>query len=298
MNKVMKASGGVVLGALIAGCATVNPVDVEQTARDREVYTPTASRPVHEGQYKMAVVSSMIKHVEGRHDHYTQEQMEAAVQSSFANLGWFETVDRKNGVALDLERFKVDPEAMDFSKVQGVDLILFAKSKLSYLDDGMRSTNDSGKCRYIKVWTEFRLVDVQERKPILVKQYEVKSYFVKGSSAHREAINAGCLQNARSFANLTAASILPEVKVLQTRGDGEYAQVGMGMNYQLIPGSVVDFCYIEKNDEPGGKVSYDNAVFAHGSVLSVESKKSWVHVDNYEKAGVKKGHSAIVHISE
>ena len=295
MSRIIMGGCVVALASAMVGCATVDPLTVEQTARDRQTYTETNVRPVPAERYKIAIISKALPHPsDASNDAYAADQMEGALAVNFSNLGWFETVDRKNGIALAGEAMiSGDADALDVEKIPGAQLALVAESSIAYVaKQGWKKTAYSNKSRGAQVITDFRLVELSTKEPLLVKKFRTTVDSGKGDV--KTAITKAANQNAQKFARVVAARFLPEVRVLQTRGSGQYALVAMGQNYQATPDTKIDFFTIEKEEQPGGEVRYDDNVFAHGTVLSSDSKKAWVEVDNYKKAGVMKGHSAKV----
>ena len=338
MNKLMMVAGAVLIAVAITGCATVDPLTIEQTARDRQVHEPTIKKPVHEGQYRIAVVSRMneksradrskaddeLKRIEQEAKMYVAaaqkfkaekdpkaegalrkamekkrflegaktavanldtmakkvtENVESAIVENFSNLGWFETVDRKNGMAISNEAKISGDDVEDLSKYPNADLLLIA-------DSSSVGKKGGGTC----LETDFRLIDLKTRQPVLAEKI-VSSDDRETAPSMDDRIRVMAKKSVKNFAKIVSARYLPDVEVLQTRGDGRYAQVAMGKNYQATPGARVDFFTVTKRTV-AGKETLDDEVFAHGNVIRAEKAKSWVEVDNYEAAGVMKGHFA------
>lgn len=313
MRRIMQRGAAVIGIVAFAGCATVDPLSIEQTERDRKSYKDEVSRPVPAERYKLAILSKAQKNKDPRHDAFLANEMESALAVNFTNLGWFDTVDRKNGVALAGEAMLVDGKSVDAANIPGAQFVLIAESQVAYVaKQGWKRTAFADKARGAEVTTDFRIIDLSTKEPVLVKKFRsVETDVEKGNV--KVAIVRAANRNAKKLARIVAARFLPEVKVIQTRGDGRYAQVAMGKNYQatpevkawgwwpykyfplcyvkqtVAPAATVDFFTLEKNGE-----KFDQSVFAHGSVILADGKKAWVEVENYDKAGVYKGHNAKV----
>lgn len=318
MKKLMMIAGAVALAGMMSGCSTFDPLSVEQTARDREIYKEVNTLPVPSQKFKIAIRSSSLPHAsDTSNDAYLASQMEGALAVNFSNLGWFETVDRKNGVSLAAEAMLSGDEAA-VENVAGAQLALIAQSHVIYVaKQGWKRTAYASKARGAQVETDFRLIDIATKTPVIAKKFRsIVTDTGKGDvkSAITQVVNV----NAKKFARIVASRLLPPVKVIQTRGDGRYAQIAMGKNYQAtpvvkswkwwpfkylplcyvktedVPATSVEFFTIEKEEVAGGNPKYEQSVFARGSVIQAENKKAWVEVENYEKANVFKGHNAKV----
>lgn len=315
MNKLYVPSFAL-LSAVIVGCATVDPLTIEQTARDREVYTEKNVEPMPAARYKIAVISK-AESLKGTGDEiflpYVKDQMESAIANNFSGLGWFETVDRKNGIALASEAVAAGEVNVD--KIPGADFALVADSKVSYVaKQGWKRTSFPDKARGAQLETDFRLIEIATKETIFVQK--IRSTVTDcEKGAIKEAISVVCNRNAKKLSRIIAARFLPGRKVIQTRGDGQYAQVDMGKNYQATPAvknwqwwpyKYLPLCYLKLEDVPAAKVEFftleksEDAgkekvvknVFARGSVVRSERDKAWVEVEDYKKAGVFKGHGA------
>lgn len=316
MNRIMLGVAAAGIGALV-GCSTVDPLTLPQTERDMKTYTEKNTRPLPTERYKIAVISKVVPHrSDKRFDAFLASEMESAIANNFSNLGWFETVDRKNGVALAGESMLAGGKDASLENIPGAQLALVVESRVDYVaKQGWKRTAFSNKARGAQIDSDFRLIDLATKEPLLVRKIRsVKTDCEKGGV--QAAVTVVANQNAKKFARIVAGLYLPEVKVLQTRGDGQYAQVAMGKNYQatpavkewgwwpykylplcpvkktLTPAATVDFFTIEKETSADGKDKYDQSVFAHGTVISAKDKNAWVEVDNYETANVFKGHNA------
>ena len=318
MNRMMLGLTAVCMGALV-GCSTVDPLTVPQTARDKKTYTEKNAQQRPTERYKIAIISKAIPHEsDKRFDSFLAGEMESAVANNFSNLGWFETVDRKNGVALAGEAMLAGGKDLSVENIPGAQLALVVESKVSYVaKQGWKRTSFADKARGAQIDSDFRLIDLATKEPLLVKKIRsVTTDCEKGNI--QSAITMTANQSAKKFARVVAARYLPEVKVLQTRGNGRYAQVAMGKNYQATPAvkswgwwpykyfplcyvkttttpaATIDFFTIDKDVAADGKATFDQSVFAHGMVISAENKRAWVEVSNYETAEVYKGHNARV----
>lgn len=313
MNKLMMVAGGILTGTLV-GCSTVDPLQVEQTSRDLKTYEEKNVEPLPVARYKIAVVcKSSALSGDNTFISLVNDQMESAVANNFSGLGWFETVDRKNGVSLAQEA-AISSDG-DIGKIPGADYVLIADSKISYVaKQGWKRTSIAKKARGAQLETDFRLIELATKETIFVQK--IRSTVTDcEKGAIKEAISIVANRNAKKLSRVIASRFLPGRKVVQTRGDGRYAQVNMGKNYQAtpavknwqwwpykylplcylkledVPAAKVDFFTVGKTDE-GGKAKYSKEVFARGRVISSERDKAWVEVDNYDAAGVFKGHGA------
>ena len=307
MNKLVMIGGAAFCAAVLTGCGTVNPLDYPM---DTVTYTPTAVRPVEKEAYKVVAISSVTPHAtDTSKDVFVAKSMEGSVVEAFNGLGSFDTVDRKNGIQLEVESCINGQD----SGATGADYALVTDSHVAFVaKQGWKRTAFADKARGVELVTDYRLIDLATKQPIISKT--VKSVVADVEKGNVDvAITAASKMNATKFAQVVAARLLPEVRVKQTRGEGRFAQVAMGRNYQAVPaisswkwwpykylplcyvksedmpGTAIDFCYTEKNGE-----EYDNVVFAHGTVISCTQKDAWVEVKDHEKAGVKKNHSAII----
>lgn len=286
MKKLAFVLSAAALGMGITGCKSfAPPMDLEQTARDAETYKTDAKVPVMPRQ-KIVIVSksltpkgNMIPQV----DKYIMDKVEGTLAVYFTNLGnTFDTIDRKNGLTIDSEAIlNGDKNGIDPTKVAGADYILIAETSYSWKGILGRGTFDPQKGSEASVKTNFRLISTATKETILTKEASSRCEYEKGTGGWQKGVNDCTDLNAREFARLVSARILPPAKVRQTRGSGWAAQVSMGKNYLVTPGATVEFLTVEE-DGP--------SPFARGVVYSADDKNAWVEVANYEKAGVKKGH--------
>ena len=297
MKQLTCVSSVIALVLMITGCATFDPLATEQTSRDLEEFKADVVRPLPAERYKIAIRSSSVKHAtDPSNDAYMSEKVEDGVVNNFSNLGWFETVDRKHGFAIAAESLAAGNKNADVP--QGAQFLLTADSSVIYIaKQGWKRTAYAGKSRGAMVDTQFTMVDLAKKETILSKKF--RTAVESGKGGVKEAIAAAGNINAKKFARVVAARFLPEVKVLQTRGNGRYAQVAMGKNYQAtpepangvgIPAARIEFLTLEKGD---GEGKYEQNVFARGTVVRSDGdKKAWVEIENYGNAGVHKGHLA------
>lgn len=311
MKQTLIMAGCAAAIMLMSGCAAVNPLEVKQTARDLQARQDVLIRPLPDARYKIAILSRAIKHQSDPcNDAYLANEMESSLTTNLSNLGWFETVDRKNGILLAGEAMlSGEQNAMDEENVPSAQLALVAQSSVTYIaKQGWKRTAYANKARGAEVITDFRLVDLATKEPLLVKKFcSIVDDTAKGGA--RAAITEAVAQNAKKFARVVSARLLPEGKVLQTRGDGKYAQVSIGRNYQLepavkkwawwpykmlplclvketvIPATEVDFVTLTQDEQSG---RYDAMTFAKGTVLSADQRYAWIEVENPDTASVMK----------
>lgn len=295
MNKLVIGLSLAALAGIVAGCVT-DPLKYAQTPRDKEVFEAKDERPEHDGQYKIAVVSRMNSacHVEPFILQTVSEQVERAITENFSNLGWFETVDRKNGVAL-ISEGTLKGDSIDATSFPGADIVLIADSFVYYYKKEDRPVATAGQAFGVKIETDFRMIDLETKQPILAKKFSNVAFGNNHVASGSDVIEVASRANARQYAKIVAARFLPGVRVIQTRGNGRFAQIGLGKNYLAADGSKIEFFVDEK--QKNGK--FDENVFAQGVVLGqpgqhLENSKAWVEVQDYESAGVHQGNKARV----
>ena len=325
MNKLIGLTGGLLVLAVFTGCSTVDPMNVEQTVRDRQPFVEKFPRPVPAERYKLAVLSTVIPHEAAKEakknsgkpndeyklDDFLSKAVDGAVFAEFSNLGWFDTVDRKNGIALSTE----EALAGVASGPAAAQYLLSAESSVIYVaKQGWKRTSHASKARGAQVKTTFRIIDIASKESVLAKTVTSTIADTK-KKAVKEAIAEAASLNAKKFARLVSARFLPDVHVKQIRGNGQYAQVAMGKNYQAVPAvtswklwpyKYLPLCYLPTTDLPATKVDFfynqqiqrngkpviEPVVFAHGTVIRSTQKEAWVEIDNYENANVHMGHGA------
>ena len=186
-------------------------------------------------------------------------------------------------------------DSIDAASLPGADIALVADSFAYYLKDVDRPVATAGQATGVRIETDFRLIDLSTKQPLLAKKISNIEFGKSKVASSPYVIDAASKKNARAFAKLVAARFLPGAKVLQTRGDGRYAQIGLGKTYLVEDGSKIEFFTEEK--QKNGR--YDENVFAQGVVLGqpgqhLEGGKAWVEVSDYGSAHVLKGHKARV----
>ena len=171
MNKMKFGAAAALAGALV-GCATVDPLSVPQTDRDLKEYKAEVARPIPAERYKIAIISKTIPHASDKvFDSFVAGEMESALANNFSNLGWFDTVDRKNGVALAGEAMLVDGKAVDATSIPGAQYVLIAESQVSYVaKQGWKRTAFAMKARGAEIVSDLRLIDLNTKEPVLVKK--------------------------------------------------------------------------------------------------------------------------------
>jgi len=282
MNKLAMIAAAAAVSSAITGCRSFEPLDMDQTARDQEVYKSDVQIPALP-RTKIAVINklSMPKDHFPAFDQYIVNQMESYVTAHFTNLGSFDTVDRKNGLTIDSEAvMSADKNGIDPSQVAGAQKILITETSVQWYA-GSRMTYFPDKADSVKMITNYRMIDLQSKETVISKSIESHVEKVHGGNAAMQAIDDAAKSNAKKFAKVVSARFLPPAKVIQMRGNGLAAQVSMGKNYMAEPGEMVEFLTVE-TDGP--------IAFARGTVRIADDKRSWVEVMNHEKVGVKKGH--------
>lgn len=282
--------------AILIGCASVDPLSLPITNRDAESYSDSVDVAVQTAKYKIAVKSIVgEERNDKKHDAFMSKAVETSVSRYFANLGWFKPVSGESGIVLDAAGVLDEGK----SKISDdVDMLLVAESRLvcigwPYWQD--RGTVFSGGATGVRITTDFKLINMRTKEPMLTRSYKTKLESQKGRI--RESISAAVDENVRKFAKIVSSRFLPPVKVLETRGNGRCALVALGKNYMADvekdgqSATRVDFFYRVKDDAAGGS-AYSNRTFARGTVISSDKRQAWVEVDNYKEAGVKKGHMA------
>lgn len=277
------------VGSAMTGCKSFDPpMDLEQTARDAEVYKTETKIPVMPRQ-KVVIVTKDVTPKGMQCPEaatFVQNKMESSLTEYFTNLGnVLDTIDRKNGLTIDSEAIlSGDKNGVDPSKVAGADYILIAETSYRWqggLAQGNKFTYNPVKGIRVFLKTNFRMISTATKETICSKSAETVAEYERGTGGWQKGVNATANANAKQFAKLVSARMLPPAKVRQTRGSGWAAQISMGKNYMAEPGETVEFLAVE-DDGP--------VPFARGTVFSADDKSAWVEVMNYEKAGVKKGH--------
>jgi len=288
MNKLTMIAA-VAVGSAITGCRSFDPpMELEQTARDAEVYKTEAKVPMMPRQKVVIITKDAtpkgMQVLEA--EKYVQNKMESSLTEYFTNLGnVLDTIDRKNGLTIDSEAIlSGDKNGVDPSKVAGADYILIAETSYRWqggLAQAYKFTFDPQKGVKLFLKTNFRMISTATKETIVSKSAESMAEYERGTGGWQAGVNATVNANAKLFAKLVSARMLPPAKVRQTRGDGWAAQISMGKNYMAEPGETVEFLSVEED----GPVP-----FARGTVFSADDKSSWIEVTNYKKAGVRKGH--------
>ena len=310
----MKAQAffAVAASLVLAGCSTVDPLTMERTERDAEEYT--AAKPVrfNMGQKKVFVVSKVVEHQrakETNHLAFLSKSMESATAQYFSNLGWFRTLDRQNGLAVDASRVLQEVVGKETVAVpEDADFLLVVESSVAFIaKQGWKMTSHSKKARGAQVESDFRLVDVRQKETVSGMKFRSVAECGKGDV--RTAISTAAEMNVRKFARLVSARYLPPGRVTETRGSGRCARLSIGKNYLLnaktdkLPATRVDF-FIYDSDKNSVGSGMEKVVIAHGRVISADKSGAWVEVDadwidkttHLATYNVKKGH--YVKISE
>ena len=296
MKKLMMVAGACALAGMMTGCVT-HPLAEKTTEYDKQSYASTNARPVQQDKFSIEI-HSKTKTADAVADKRfvpaVDKAMEEKATARLNGLGWFQIANRKDVKKIaNAAALSGDADAADAGKLMKADLIFVADSAYTlYHKEKNRPCHDARSAGAISVKSDFRLEDVSSGKILLQKTAEVMSPRCAKASEMPTYIPAVVDANVKEFTELLSARFLPGAPVLETRGSGKCARVKMGKNYQLAPGSKVDFFVDEKKDDG----TFDRRVFATGSVLEdgLEEKQCWVEVDNYEVANVHVGHSVKV----
>lgn len=301
------------IAASFVGCSTIDPLTMEYTGRDMEVYEPSEPIPVKQGREKVFIVSKVIAHQrarENRHDSFLMKAIEASTSQYFSNLGWFRTIDHKNGLSVDAS--KTLDETSDLGEKGvfpvGADYVLVIESSMAFIaKQGWKRTLHSKKARGVQVESNFRLIDIKLKEMVFGMKFRSTVECDKGDI--RTAISDAADLNAGKFARIVSARYLSPGRVTETRGSGRCARVTIGKNYMLNvktglqPATRVDFFAYER-DKNSSNRRFEKVVVAHGTVISSDKNEAWVEVDadwidkttHLATYNVKKGH--YVKISE
>ncbi len=309
MSRIVSSVAAILV---LTGCSTVDPLMMERTARDEEEYT--AAKPVrfNMGQRKVFVVSKVVEHQRARetnHLAFLSKAMEASTAQYFSNLGWFRTLDRQNGLAVDASKELKKAAGGEVSGVpESAEFLLLVESSVSFIaKQGWKMTSHSKKARGAQVESDFRLVDVKMKETVSGMKFRSTAECGKGDV--RTAISTAADMNVRKFARLVSARYLPPGRVTETRGSGRCARISIGKNYLLnaktdkLPATRVDF-FIYDSDKNSVSAGIEKVIIAHGTVISADKSGAWVEVDadwidkttHLATYNVKKGH--YVKISE
>lgn len=307
----MRIIAGCVCVLTLVGCTTVDPLTMERTARDKEVYVASEPIPIHQGRKKVVVFSKVMAHQragETNHMEFLAKAIEAATVHYFSNLGWFRAADRKNGLSVDAKKVLSDNlVGGDLGVHADADFALVVESSIVFIaKQGWKRTNYSNKARGVQVESDFRLIDIKLKEMVFGMKFRSSASCGKGDV--RAAISDATDMNARKFARIVSARYLPPGRVTETRGSGRCARVTIGKNYMLNakgtqPATRVDF-YEYERDRNSADSRLEKVVIAHGTVIVADKNEAWIEVDAdwIDKAtglatyNVKKGH--YVKISE
>lgn len=276
-----------VLGVLTTGCVT-HPLSEMTTAYDRQTYDSSKDRKIPTGAYTIAIASKGgVKSplIEKCYVKSITEAAESAAVSKLGGLGWFKVVDRKNASGIASENLL---NGGDGNVATAADLLLVIDSQYTLIHkEKMRECNQARDAGGIVITSDMRLDQCASGKPLLAESFTAKSPLSKKSSNVRSFVAPTVADNIDSFAKLLVSRFLPGAEVVETRGMGKVARVRMGKNYNLKPGSKVEFF----TDSQMADGSFDRRVFATGTVLEdgLEAKQCWVEVDNFKAANVHVG---------
>lgn len=296
----------------LVGCSTVDPLTMERTDRDQEVYEPKDAISVDRGHKKVFVTSRVIAHqraAETNHHAFLMKAIESSSAQYFSNLGWFRTIDRENGLSVDASNvLKGTLSSGVVEAPSGADFALVVESSMIFIaKQGWKRTAYSNKARGVQIDSDFRLVDIHTKETIFGTKFRSSAECGKGDV--RSAISDAADMNVRKFARVVSARYLPPGRVTETRGSGRCARLSIGRNHMLNaktnrqPATRVDFFeYVRNPNAPDGRP--EKVVVAHGTVISADKHDAWVEVDadwidkttHLATYNVKKGH--YVKISE
>jgi hypothetical protein len=295
MKKLMMIAGAIVLAGM-TGCVT-HPLAEQSTEYDKQSYAAENARPIPQGKYNIEIHSKSMPANPATEKGYVSvidKAMEEKATARLNGLGWFQIANRRDVQKVaNANAVNGDANANDAGKLMKSDLIFVADSAYTlYHKEKLRPCNSVRDAGAISIKSDFRLEDVATGKILIQKTAEIKSPAYKKATQVLPVVPDVVDANVKDFAELLSSRFLPGAPVLETRGSGKCARVKMGKNYQLAPGSKVDFFVDEKTADG----SFDRRVFATGTVLEdgLEEKQCWVEVDNYEAANVHVGHSVKV----
>ena len=297
MKKLMNMVGmAIVVGIVSTGCVT-HPLAEKSTSYDRQTYTDANARPMPKGKFNIEIHSSANPDSPGGEKYFVDavnKAMEEKATARLNGLGWFQIANRRDANKVsNAAAINGAENANDAGKLMKADMIFVADSSYTmYHKEKGRPCNLARDAGGISIKSDFRLEDVSNGKILLQKSAGVRSPMYRKSSQVLPAIPALVDANVEDFAKVLSARFLPGAPVVETRGSGKCARVKMGKNYNLVPGSKVDF-FVDEQQADG---SFDRRVFATGTVLEdgLEAKQCWVEVDNHKVANVHVGHSVKV----
>jgi len=295
---------GLICALALAGCSTIDPLTMERTARDEETYQAPERGSVRDGQRTVFIVSKVIAHQRARETNqlaFLSKAMESSAAQYFSNLGWFRTIDRKNGFSVDASNVLAEEKVDDFENAPvDADLALVVESSIAFIaKQWWKMTSHSKKARGVQVESDFRLIGVKSHAMMVGMKFRSSAECGKGDI--RTAITDAADMNVRKFARIVSARFLPSGRVSETRGSGRCARLTIGKNYLLSaatskqPATRVDF-FEYRRDKGSGRL--ERVLIAHGTVISADKNESWVEVDadwinkttRLATYNVKKGH--------
>ena len=289
----LAAGAALVLGMLLTGCVT-HPLELGTTDYDKQTYDNSKDRQPPKGSFNIAVDSQAkgAGMTDARDHRYVKPVGEAGYAAAVAklnNLGWFKVVDRKNA-GQNAAEANANGANVDIA----ADLVLYIKSEYTFThkEKTNRTTVEPKDAGQITILSDFRLEKPGSSQPVLATQKKNAGPMHRKYQEVKDDIPLVMGANLDDFAKELASRFLPGVPVVETRGSGKVARIGMGKNYALKTGSKVDFF----TDAPSANGNFDRRVFATGTVLAdgLEAKQCWVEVDNFETANVHVNHAAKV----
>lgn len=296
MKKLMIVAGSVLLVGMFSGCVT-HPLAEKTTEYDKQSYAASNARSLPQGKYNIEIHAKSAPSSPATEKGYVpviDKAMEEKATARLNGLGWFQIANRRDAQKIaNAGAINGDENANDAGRLMKSDLILVADSTYTlYHKEKFRPCNSVRDAGAISIKSDFRLEDVATGKILLQKTSEIKSPAYRKATQVLPVVPDVVDANVKNFAELLSARFLPGAPVVETRGSGKCARVKMGKNYQLAPGSKVDFFVDEKTADG----SFDRRVFATGIVLEdgLEEKQCWVEVENFEAANVHVGHSVKV----
>ena len=294
----------------LAGCSTIDPLTMDRTPRDEEVYADKTGDAIPKEARRVCVVSQVVNHQRSQetyHTEFIERAVEEAAMNAFSNLGWF----RASKLSVDARKAlqEIEHGAVKEVKIDS-DYVLQTRTSVAYVAKWswlwwQRVTSHSKKARGVKMETEFRLIDAVSRELVIGAKFRTERDCGKGDV--RSAISDAAKENVRKFARVVSARYLPPGRVVETRGGGHCAKVSIGINNMLLaegkgrPATRVDFFEYVKHP---GSDRREKTIIAHGKVISAEKNDAWIEVDadwisrttHLATYAVKRGH--YVKISE
>lgn len=287
----MGAGAAILVGGLLAGCA-VHPLDCPVDATHVESGWVRPATKVR----RVIVASDVAIYTEDGSDRAVlntdrvQERVRAVTEKELTAVPGFEPVNLDN--AEDADKINIVGGKMDeIGAIPGIDYILQAKSSTSYLAKPGKVERMARKAKGIGVETMYTLYDVSTKKSVFAETFnDAACGDVEGEV--KKCIDSVTAANAKALRNyLVRMYVTRDLDIKECRGSGRFVLIDApsAAKSLLKPGVAITFYEKRKNGD-----GWRDAEVASGKVMDepVQGSAYWVEVENFETAGVQRGHFA------